>query len=126
MAVAGKEVLVEAFVAQASVETLHEAVLHWLARRDVMPLDSMVLLPFEDGVRGQLGSVIRHDHAGIARAERDPVQFTADTLAGKRVVDHGGKALATEVIEDAKDTKAPAVDRKRPANAFSGVERWNL
>lgn len=51
MAVAGEQVLVEAFVAQASVEALHEAVLHWLARRNVMPVDGMVLLPFEDGVR---------------------------------------------------------------------------
>ena len=31
--------LVEAFVAQAPVEALDEAVLHWLARGDVVPLD---------------------------------------------------------------------------------------
>jgi len=50
MAVAGEKVLVEAFVAQASVEALHEAILIGLPRGDVMPLDSMVLLPFQDAV----------------------------------------------------------------------------
>lgn len=83
MAIADKEMLVEAFIAQATVEAFHEAVLHRFAGRDVMPRDSMVLLPFEDGILRQLRPVIRHDHAGIARSERDPVQFATDTLAGQ-------------------------------------------
>lgn len=88
---------------------LHEAVLHWLARRDLIPLDSMVLLPFEDGVRGQLGSVIRDDHAGMARPEGDPVQLATDTLAGQRVVDYGSKTLPAEVVEDTHNTESLAV-----------------
>lgn len=73
VAVAGEEVLVEAFIAQPTIEAFHEAILHGLARRDVVPRHGLVLLPFEDGVRCQLGSIVRDDHAGIPDAERDPV-----------------------------------------------------
>jgi len=36
---AGEQVLVEALVPQPAIEALHEAILHRLARRDVVPLD---------------------------------------------------------------------------------------
>jgi hypothetical protein len=45
-----EEVLVETFVAQALVEAFDQAVLHWLARRNVMPFNACVLLPAEDGI----------------------------------------------------------------------------
>jgi hypothetical protein len=57
MAQPDEEVLVQAFVPEPAVEALHEAVLHGLARRDVVPLDMALLLPLQDGVRGQLGAV---------------------------------------------------------------------
>jgi hypothetical protein len=43
-------VFVEAFVAQAAVEALDEAILHRFARRDVVPFDGMLLLPSQDGI----------------------------------------------------------------------------
>ena len=46
----GEQVLVEALVAQPAVEALHEAILHWFARRDVVPFDAALLLPNQDGV----------------------------------------------------------------------------
>ena len=49
--------LVQAFVAQATIEALDVAVLLRLARRDVMPLDLLVLCPAQDRQAGQLGSV---------------------------------------------------------------------
>jgi len=39
MIIAGEQVLVEAFVTQPAVEAFHEAVLHRLARCDVVPFD---------------------------------------------------------------------------------------
>ena len=45
-----EQVLVEALVAQAAVEALHEAILHRFARCDVVPVDGMLLLPSQDGV----------------------------------------------------------------------------
>ena len=50
MAVIVKQVFVQAFIAQASVEALDEAVLHRLAGLDVMPFDPAVLTPFQNRV----------------------------------------------------------------------------
>ena len=61
MAVAAEAVLVQAFVAQPAIEALNEAVLHRLARGDVMPLDAAVLLPPKDRIRGPLGAVIERE-----------------------------------------------------------------
>ena len=66
MAQVGKEVLVEALVPQAAIEAFHEAILHWFARRDVVPFDLPILLPFQHCIRGELGAVVRDHHARIA------------------------------------------------------------
>lgn len=50
VAVAYEQVLVEAFVLQPADEQLHEAVLHWLARCNLVSFDLGLLLPLEDGV----------------------------------------------------------------------------
>ena len=49
--------LVQAFVAQVTIERFHEAVLLLLARSDVMPFDPGVLAPSQNGMTGQFGSV---------------------------------------------------------------------
>jgi len=49
---AREEMLIEASVSQAAIEALNKAILHWLARRDVVPLNLSILLPFENGVTG--------------------------------------------------------------------------
>ena len=46
----GEEVFVEALVAQSAVEALDEAILHRFARRDVVPFDTALVLPGQDGV----------------------------------------------------------------------------
>lgn len=43
-----EHVLVETFVAEATVQALDEPVLHRLAWHDVMPLDLAILLPLQD------------------------------------------------------------------------------
>lgn len=58
MAQVGEQVLVEALVPQAAIEAFHEAVLHRLSRRDVVPLDVALLLPLQDRVRGELGAIV--------------------------------------------------------------------
>ena len=96
MAQPGEEVLVQAFVAEPAVEALHEAVLHGLARRDVVPLDMALLLPLQDGVRGQLGAVVADHHAGIAADLGDPVQLASHPDAGDGGVDDRGQAFPAE------------------------------
>jgi hypothetical protein len=49
-------VRIEALVAEATVQALDEAVLHRLARRDVVPLDLAIFLPLQDRPRCQLGA----------------------------------------------------------------------
>lgn len=51
---------VEAFVAQAAVEAFDEAVLHRLARREIMPFALTLLQPAQDRRRGQASPL----HAG--------------------------------------------------------------
>ncbi|KIT98651.1 hypothetical protein QU38_02935, partial [Staphylococcus aureus] len=76
--------LVEAFVPQAPVEALDEAVLHRLARRDVMPLDLTFLRPAQDGRRGQFGSVIADHRVRLAAQPDQPRQFPGDPRARQR------------------------------------------
>lgn len=63
-------------------EAFHEAVLHWLARGNVVPLDLAALLPFQDGVRSQFRSVVADHHAGIAAQPGDVAQFTQQCRPG--------------------------------------------
>ena len=76
--IAGEEPLIETLVAQPSVEALHEAILHRFARRDVVPFDLPILLVRKDGIRGQLGAVVRHDHARVAALCGDNGAFLGD------------------------------------------------
>ena len=66
MVEAQEQALVEMLVAHAAVEALAESVLHWLSRRHEMPDNPVVLRPSEHGARGELGSIVRDDHAGSA------------------------------------------------------------
>ena len=52
-----EQVLVQALVPHPAVEAFDKAVLHWLAGGDVMPVNLAVLLPFQDRIRRQFGSV---------------------------------------------------------------------
>src|ERR1700722_18948884 len=70
-----EQALVEKLVAHAAVEALAEAVLHWLSWRNEVPDDPVVLRPGEHGVRGELGPVVGHDHAGFAAALDQDSQF---------------------------------------------------
>ena len=57
-----EKMLIEALIAQATVEAFDEGVLGGLAGRDIVPLDLGVLDPFEDRVTGQCGASIRDYH----------------------------------------------------------------
>ena len=111
MAQRREQVLVQAFVPQATIEALHEAVLHRLSRCDVVPFNLPILLPFEHGVRRQLGAVVTDDHAGGATRLRDPVQLAGNADAGDRSIDDGGQALPAEVVDHAEDTEPAAINQ---------------
>jgi hypothetical protein len=62
----GEQRLVEAFVAQATIEALDEAVLHRLARRNVVPIDPPLLRPAQDGRRSQFGAIVADESLWLA------------------------------------------------------------
>ena len=64
MSTAGEKLLIEPLIAKLAVRAFHEAILHRLARRDVVPLDTPIFLPRQDGIRDQLSAIVRYDHAG--------------------------------------------------------------
>lgn len=74
--------LVEAFGAQPTIEGLDKAVLGWLAGCDVVPFDTVILLPSKDRSPGQLSAVVGDDHAGTAAALDEPIEPESDPDAG--------------------------------------------
>ena len=78
-----EDFLVQAFVAQAVVEAFDVAILLRLARVDVVPFDAVRVGPFQDGLAGELGSVVADDASGLAVNPDavDPLAWLADTLA---------------------------------------------
>ena len=60
-----EQVFVQAFVTHPAVEAFDEPVLHWLAGRDVMPVNLAVLLPFQDRIGSQFGPIVADHHAGV-------------------------------------------------------------
>ena len=109
MAQVGEQVFVEALVAQAAIEALDEAVFNWHPRRDVMPLDLALLLPFQDGIRCQLRSVVADHHAGIAAHPGDVVEFTGNALSRQRSVHDRRQAFPAEVVDDTQHPETAPV-----------------
>ncbi|GLJ00341.1 hypothetical protein Sbs19_41580 [Sphingobium sp. BS19] len=56
MGKAHEQRLIEKLIAHAAVEALDSAVLHRLARSDVMPIHADLTAPSQDGIAGELGA----------------------------------------------------------------------
>lgn len=102
--------LVEQLVPQAADEGLGESVLYWLARRDVVPLNLVVVGPSQDGVAGQLGAIVADDGLGLAVGGQEPVELASNPKARDRGIGDQRQALAAAVIDDDQDAHAAAVN----------------
>lgn len=78
-----EQLFVQALVPEAAIVAFHEAVLHGLSWRDVVPLDLPVFLPFQNGIRCQFGPIIADHDAGIATRSDDIIGLTGNPLAGE-------------------------------------------
>jgi hypothetical protein len=58
---AGEPVMVQAFILDATVETLDLGVLRWLARLDQFEVHTILIRPLIQGLAGKLRSLIRSD-----------------------------------------------------------------
>ena len=119
---AAEQVLIEALVAEAAIQALDEAVLHWLARRDVVPLDGLVLLPVQDCPRGEFGAVVADDHQWPATPGNESIELSGDTDAGQRGVNDQRQASLGEVVDHDQHRK------RRPSSSMSEtksrLQRW--
>src|SRR3546814_3998088 len=80
--------LVQQFIAHPAVEALAEAVLHRLARRDVMPFYAHLPAPCQHRIAGQLGAIVTDDHPRLAALGNQLRQLAHDTTARDRGVRH--------------------------------------
>jgi hypothetical protein len=76
-----EDLLVQEFLPQPVVEALDEAILRLLARRDVVPANAALGLPFEDRATVQFGSVIADHQIGFPVEPDHSVQFARNPAA---------------------------------------------
>lgn len=91
-----------------AVEGVDIAVLHRLVRRDVMPLDAVILRQSEDGVRGEFGAVIGNDIVRLAATAYRIGQFTCYPTIRVRCAQYLSQALMRHVIDEVQHSKAPS------------------
>lgn len=102
--------LVEQFIAQSADEGFGKGILHRLARRDVMPVNLVIVGPLQDGVRGQLGAVVADDGLGLAVGDQELVEFASHPDAQDRGVGDQGQAFPRAVVDHDQDAHAAAVE----------------
>ena len=54
--------VIELFVTELAVKAFDEAILLRLSMRNIMLLDLCFITPLQDGVTGELGSIVAHNH----------------------------------------------------------------
>ena len=112
--------LAQNLIAPAPVEILHEAVLHGLARRDVMPRDPALSGKGQDRGAGRFGaprhclsdqwrsnSSIADNPARLAPPFDQAGRFARHTAPADRHVRNGREAFPGDGICDVEDAKAP-------------------
>ena len=72
--------LVQKLVAQPAVEAFHKAVLHRLSGGDVVPLDMLVLRPFENGMTCNFCPVVTDDSLGFAASGDDRIKLSCQPV----------------------------------------------
>jgi len=106
---AAEQRLVQKLVAHAAVEGLADAVLHRLARGDVVPGDPGLGAPGEDGVRGELGAVVADHEIRPAVPSDESFELAHDAPAGDRGVHDRGQAALRRVVDDVEPAQPPPV-----------------
>lgn len=104
-----EQVLVQALIAEPTVEALHEGVLVKLSQCDVVPFHVALLLPVQKRVTGQFGAVVANDHTGLSSLLDQTIKLTGHAHAWQRGVDHDGQGLPPEVFDHAPCSEAPPV-----------------
>ena len=73
--------LIQQLIAHLAIEAFDIAILHGLARGDLVPVDLVVFAPGEDGIRREFSSIVTDNHARFSPALDDSCQFACNSLA---------------------------------------------
>lgn len=95
MGKAHEQDLVGRLVTHLAIEALEIAILHRLARSDVI-----LAAPCEHGIAREFGAIIADDHPPLAALCYELGQLGHDTLPRGRSVRHCGQSLPGHVIDD--------------------------
>ena len=85
-----ENILVQAFIAEPSVETFHETVIGRFPRPTVLQANIMFLRPFIQGVACELRPIVRKESAWQASLQPKALQHPNHPLAGKRYIHFQG------------------------------------
>ena len=108
MSQAVEDFLVQAFVPQDAVEAFDEAVLLWLARVDVMPLDGVLVGPLQDRLASELGPIVTDNATGFAVNPDQCIKLPRHSGPRDAGVCNQGKVLAAAVVVDCQDAELAA------------------
>ena len=86
----------------------HKPVLGRLARRDVVPVDAMILRPGQDGRGRELRAVVADDHGRTAPPSDQRCQLSRDAASRDRGVGDRRQALAGDVVDHVENAEAAA------------------
>jgi hypothetical protein len=124
-----KPMLVEAVIAEGTIEALDEGVLHRFPRLDMMESNAGALRPEVEGFASELGAIVHGDDFGKPTRERQALENGNDRGPVDGSVDMDGQALASKVIDERKATTGGqlVVDKvHRPAFiGSSGHGEWH-
>lgn len=107
-----EHVLVQAFVSDPSVQTFGVAVFSWLARRNVVPFDGLLLRPCQNRTARKLRSVVADDAQGLAVADDQHIQFPHDPRAADGRIRQQRQTFTRALIHDTQDAEPPSVRQR--------------
>jgi hypothetical protein len=105
-----KQRFVEHFVPEPADEGFGEGILRWFAWRNVVPGDLVIVGPAQDGIAGQLGAVVTHDHLRLAALDEQAVELAGHPAARDRCIRDQRQARARAVINHNQDAQPPGID----------------
>ena len=104
-----EDMLVEAFVAQLSIERLNKRILNRFARRNIVQLGARLFDPAQHSSARQLGPVVRDDRQRPALQIAKSIQFPDDPGARQGWVHDARQTFSREVVDDVENAKAATV-----------------
>ncbi len=101
-------VLVQAFVAEATVEALDICVLRRLPRRDMEQANTAIGGPSEHRQARKFRTIVHDDRFRISAHAADRIENSRHARSRKRCVDFDRKAFPTTIIHDRERANSPS------------------